>query len=61
MLFVLSLVTASGSSNGNFEAKKNVVAGSYNFWIYTPSDYEPGGHPMPLVIFLHAQAFVETT
>lgn len=53
MFFVLSLVTASGSSNGNFEAKKNVVAGSYNFWIYTPSDYEPGGHPMPLVIFLH--------
>lgn len=53
MLCSALLITAKESHKGEFEAKKNVLPNNYNFWIYTPSDYEPGGHPMPLVIFLH--------
>lgn len=41
------------AQNKNFEAKRNVIEGGYNFWVYTPDDYEQGGHPMPLIIFLH--------
>ena len=29
------------------------VPDNYNFWVYTPGDYEEEGHPLPLVIFLH--------
>ncbi len=42
-----------GAFDGNFEAKRNVPDGGYNFWIYTPSDYESDAHPLPLMIFLH--------
>lgn len=42
-----------GAFDGNFEAKRNVPDGGYNFWIYTPSDYESDTHPLPLMIFLH--------
>lgn len=42
-----------GAFEGNFEAKRNVLDGGYNFWIYTPSDYESDTHPLPLMIFLH--------
>lgn len=42
-----------GAFDGNFEAKRNVPDGGYNFWIYTPSDYESDTHPQPLMIFLH--------
>lgn len=36
-----------GAFEGNFEAKRNVLDGGYNFWIYTPSDYESDTHPLP--------------
>ena len=42
-----------GAFDGNFEAKRNVPDGGYNFWIYTPSDYESDAHSLPLMIFLH--------
>lgn len=38
---------------GNFEAKRNVIDGGYNFWMYTPADYELDDHSLPLMIFLH--------
>lgn len=38
---------------GKMEAKRGVVPGSYNFWIFTPEEYEPQGRGVPLVIFLH--------
>ena len=41
---------------GNLVAKYGAVPGSYNFWMYTPADYEPHGHPCPLVIFLHGRS-----
>lgn len=39
--------------HGTFTAKRNVIPGGYNFWVYTPEEYEEGGHPLPLIIFLH--------
>ena len=38
---------------GNFKAVRGAVSGNYDFWVYTPGDYEEGGHPLPLVVFLH--------
>lgn len=50
----LSISASIFAQNGNFEAKKNVIDKGYNFWVYTPSDYEgKGGHSFPLIIFLH--------
>lgn len=34
-------------------AKKGVVKGGYNFWVYTPEDYYYTMEQTPLVIFLH--------
>lgn len=39
--------------SGTFTAQRNVIPNGYNFWIYTPNDYETEGHPLPLIIFLH--------
>lgn len=54
-LFVWMLATASVSAQtkGDILAKRNVIDGGYNFWLYTPEEYEEGGHPLPVVIFLH--------
>ena len=35
---------------GELEAKRNVVADSYNFWVYTPENYSKESAPVPLVI-----------
>lgn len=29
------------------------MADNYNFWIYTPEEYDEDPHPVPLIIFLH--------
>lgn len=34
-------------------AKKGVVKGSYDFWVYTPEDYYFSQESTPLVLFLH--------
>lgn len=34
-------------------AKRNVIPGNYNFWIYTPENYEQLGDSCPIVYFLH--------
>lgn len=47
------LVFSQSISKGKFEAMRGKVADNYNFWVYTPGDYEEEGHPLPLVIFLH--------
>lgn len=38
---------------GKMQPMRGVVPGSYNFWIFTPDEYEPEGRGVPLVIFLH--------
>lgn len=40
-------------AQGKFYAKKGEVDGNYNFWIYTPGEYDSDFHSVPLVIFLH--------
>lgn len=37
-------------------AKKNVISGGYNFWIYTPEDYYYTQEQTPLVLFLHGSS-----
>ncbi|MBQ8968464.1 MAG: dienelactone hydrolase family protein [Bacteroidaceae bacterium] len=34
-------------------AKRNVIPGNYNFWVYTPEDYYYTQEQTPLLIFLH--------
>ena len=55
-LFVLLLLLCSlraAAEEGQLTAEKGVVDNGYDFWLYTPSDYEPNGHKLPLVLFLH--------
>lgn len=44
------------NQGGKFITKYQAVPDNYNFWVYTPEDYEPGGHPLPLVVFLHGRS-----
>lgn len=44
---------AQRTDKGNFVTKVNAIPGGYNFWVYTPVEYEVDRHPLPLVIFLH--------
>jgi len=34
-------------------AKKGVIPGGYNFWVYTPEDYNSTQETTPLILFLH--------
>lgn len=45
--------SAQKVNKGDLKSHYSVVADGYNFWFYTPDDYEPVGHQCPLVIFLH--------
>lgn len=54
--FVISLLSfSSASAQGTdlLSAKKNVIPGGYNFWVYTPEDYYFTQESTPLVLFLH--------
>ena len=54
LLFVISTPSFAQRTNyGEFSIHKELNTVGYNFWLYTPNDYEPNGHPLPLVIFLH--------
>lgn len=54
LLFVIGTPSSAQKTNhGEFSIHKELNTVGYNFWLYTPNDYEPNGHPLPLVIFLH--------
>ena len=54
LLFVIGTPSFAQKTNyGEFSIHKELNTVGYNFWLYTPNDYEPNGHPLPLVIFLH--------
>ncbi|MBF1428418.1 alpha/beta hydrolase-fold protein [Hoylesella nanceiensis] len=54
LLFVIGTPSfAQRTKYGEFSIHKELNTVGYNFWLYTPNDYEPNGHPLPLVIFLH--------
>jgi len=38
---------------GEFKTVTDLSPDGYRFWVYTPAEYEHGGHPLPLIIFLH--------
>lgn len=42
-----------GQRKGQVTAQRNMPGGGYDFWLYTPEEYEAGGHPLPVVLFLH--------
>ena len=52
MLPLLSFAQEVKVKYGHLEAERGVVPDNYNFWMYTPDDYD-GNHKFPLVIFLH--------
>lgn len=56
LLIVACSTFAQSVPHGNLTAKYNAVPNTYNFWLYTPEDYEDGGHPMPLIVFLHGRS-----
>lgn len=47
-----TVVMAQHVEPGTFDAKRN-IAGTYNFWLYTPAEYKTDKHPLPVIIFLH--------
>ncbi len=56
MALVLCFVmTASAQSQprGEFLEKRNEVEGGYNFWVFSPDEYNTDKHPLPLIVFLH--------
>lgn len=56
LLLLPLLVFAQSFKTGKVEAKRNVMPNNYDFWLYKPNDYEPKGHPSPIVFFLHGRS-----
>ena len=52
-IFCCLPLMAQQIDKGDFKTVSDLAPNGYRFWIYTPADYEQGGHPLPLVIFLH--------
>ncbi len=54
-LTVVTVISAAAQSQprGSFLEKRGVVDGGYNFWVFSPEEYETDKHPLPLVVFLH--------
>lgn len=52
LLFAVSVCAQEKVASGTIVAKYQAVPGNYNFWLYTPDDYD-GMHPLPLVFYLH--------
>ena len=54
MMFCLfSSVMAQDQPRGTFLEKRGEVEGGYNFWVYSPEEYETDKHQLPLIVFLH--------
>lgn len=49
----LSFSGAAAQGTDLLSAKKGVIPGGYNFWVYTPEDYYYTQESTPLVLFLH--------
>lgn len=53
IIFYLSFSGVAAQGTDLLSAKKNVIPGGYNFWVYTPEDYYFTQESTPLVLFLH--------
>lgn len=50
---LLSFVVSAAAQNNQITAMRNVVPDGYNFWVYTPQEYDSLQHRTPVIIFLH--------
>lgn len=50
---LLSSGNVAAQGTDLLSAKKNIIPGGYNFWVYTPEDYYYTQESTPLVLFLH--------
>lgn len=55
LLLLLALLTTlnAAAQYDLLSAKKGVIKGGYNFWVYTPEDYYFQQEATPLILFLH--------
>jgi len=53
MLMMLLFTMTTQAQYDLLSAKKGVIPGGYNFWVYTPEDYYYTQESTPLVLFLH--------
>lgn len=53
IILLLSFSSATAQGTDLLSAKKGVIPGGYNFWVYTPEDYYFTQESTPLVLFLH--------
>lgn len=60
LLFLLLLILlfpclsrAQEPRKGTYHAMRGEVPGNYDFWLYTPTEYDAVPHRTPLIIFLH--------
>ena len=52
LCFVMTAL-AQSQPRGEFLEKRNEVEGGYNFWVFSPEEYNTDKHPLPLIVFLH--------
>lgn len=54
LLFGIAVsAVAQSLRRGSLLEKRGAVAGGYNFWVFTPEEYETDKHALPLIVFLH--------
>ena len=53
IICLLSFSPAGAQGTDLLSAKKGVIKGGYNFWVYTPEDYYYTQESTPLILFLH--------
>ena len=53
MLLMLVSMAAQAQYEDLLSAKKGVIPGGYDFWVYTPDDYYFTMEATPLIVFLH--------
>ena len=53
VFLLLSWSSVAAQGTDLLSAKKGVIPGGYNFWVYTPEDYYYTQESTPLVLFLH--------
>lgn len=56
IIIVLALLIPFFTHAQKLASYTNMVADGYNFWIYTPEDYNPAAADKPIILFLHGSS-----
>ena len=56
ILLIATLLLPLFAFSQKLAAYRNVVKDGYNFWLYTPADYDSTKAEMPLILFLHGKS-----